>query len=357
VTDRVADSTAEGSRRSPLPLPAVVAAGDRGAARPVRGESKVYLELGGQPMVARAVATLQRVPEISEVFVVGDADRLEAALRPLVPELRKPLRIVPQFRNLYENCWETYRRLLPGAGVAGRDPEADDLDRYVLYLSADIPFTTAEEISHFVRLGLDLDRDYALGLSTEASMQAFYPKTPGDPGIRMAYFNVREGRYRQNNLHLLRPGRLLNRHYIQDMYEHRYQRQLWPIVGLAWRLLRSHRGGVATLGYYLLLQLASLADRSGYRRLADRVRAHIPLPRLEQGVSALLGCRYRFVVTELGGAAVDIDNEHDYDAARERFDEWLHGQRAQAEELVGRVSLPPVAEDAGLQVLREGGRE
>jgi hypothetical protein len=114
---------------------------------------------------------------------------------------------------------------------------------------------------------------------------------------------------------------------------------------------------VATLGYYLLLQLASLADRRGLRSLADWIRARIPLPRLERGISALLGCRYRFVVTELGGAAVDIDNEHDYDAARERFDEWSHDQRAQAEELVGRVSLPAAAEGAGLQVLRDGSRE
>jgi hypothetical protein len=355
MSDMPATSTAEGSERSSLPLPAVVAAGDRGAARPVQGEAKVYLELGGRPLVAHAVATLQRVPEIGSVFVVGDADRLEAALRPLVPELRKPLRIVPQFRNLYENCWETYRRLLPGAGVEGRDPSPEDLDRVVLYLSADIPFATAEEISHFVSLGLALDQDYACGLSTEASMQAFYPKTPGDPGIRMAYFNVREGRFRQNNLHLVRPARLLHRHYIQDMYEHRYQRQLWPIVGLAWRLLRSHRGGVATLGYYLLLQLASLADRRGWRGIADRVRAHIPLPRLERGISSLLGCRYRFAITELGGAAVDIDNEHDYLAARERFDEWSHGQRALAEALVGRVSLPEIASDAGLTVLRDEG--
>ena len=125
MTNGSAQGTAEGWGRSPqpspLPQPAVVAAGDRGSARPIRGDSKVYLELGGQPMVTRAVETLQRVPEISEVFVVGNADRLEAALRPLVPELRKPLRVVPQFRNLYENCWEAYRRLLPGAGVAGRD--------------------------------------------------------------------------------------------------------------------------------------------------------------------------------------------------------------------------------------------
>ena len=129
-----------------------------------------------------------------------------------------------------------------------------------------------------------------------------------------------------------------------------------PIVGLAWRLLRSHRGGVATLGYYFLLQLASLADRRGWRSIADRVRAHIPMPRLERGISSLLGCRYRFVITELGGAAVDIDNDHDYLAARERFDEWSHGQRALAEALVGRVSLPEIASDAGLTVLRDEGR-
>ena len=50
----------EGSAEAPgvsSPIPAVVAAGDRGAARPVRGQSKVYLELGGRTMVARAVET------------------------------------------------------------------------------------------------------------------------------------------------------------------------------------------------------------------------------------------------------------------------------------------------------------
>lgn len=347
---RGAERLTESGRR---PVPAIVAAGDRGAAKPVRGESKVYLELAGRSMVARVVATLQRVPEVSQVFVVGDADRLEAVLRPLVPELRKPLRVVPQFRNLYENCWQTYRRALPGAGADGRDPEGADLDQQVLYLSADIPFATAEEISYFLRRGLELDQDYALGLSTEASMRPFYPKSPGDPGIRMAYFNVREGRYRQNNLHLVRPGRLEHRYYIQDMYEHRYQRQFLPIVGLAWRLLRSHRGGFATLGYYLLLQLASLADRHGWRRCADRLRARIRLPRIESGVSSLLGCRFRFVISELGGAAVDIDNEDDYQAARERFDEWLHGQNARAQELAGRLPLPEVASAAELSVLRE----
>ena len=52
-------------------------------------------------LVAHVVATLQRVPEVSEVWVVGDAARLAATLEPLRPELCKPLHVVPQFRNLY----------------------------------------------------------------------------------------------------------------------------------------------------------------------------------------------------------------------------------------------------------------
>lgn len=337
-------------------LPAIVAAGDRGAARPILGESKAYLQLGGRPMVAWAVVTLQGVPEVSEVWVVGDPERLEALLRPLLPELSKPLRIVPQFRNLYENCWETYRRILPGAGVEGRDPEQADLDQRALYLSSDIPFATAGEISYFVRRGLEADCDYALGLSTEESMEAFLPKAKGEPGIRMAYFNVREGRFRQNNLHLVRPGRLLHRHYIQEMYAHRYQRQFGAVLGLAWRLLRSHGGGLRTLAYYGLLQLASVADRRGWRWLADRIRARIPIARLEQGISSLLGCRYRFTVTELGGCAVDIDNEPDYRAAEARFDEWLHAQQARAEAVAGRLALPPPSGEATLAVLPGGSR-
>ncbi|MCZ6463189.1 MAG: hypothetical protein O7A09_02540 [Proteobacteria bacterium] len=45
-----------------MSIPAIVTAGDGHAAKRVYGESKVYLELGGRPLVAQVVATLQRVP-------------------------------------------------------------------------------------------------------------------------------------------------------------------------------------------------------------------------------------------------------------------------------------------------------
>ena len=37
-------------------VPAVVAAGDRRASKRIYGESKVYLEVGGRPLVAHVVA-------------------------------------------------------------------------------------------------------------------------------------------------------------------------------------------------------------------------------------------------------------------------------------------------------------
>ena len=323
-------------------VPAVVAAGDRRAAKAVRGESKPYLELAGRPLVAHVVAMLQRVPEVSEVWVVGNAERLEEALgeATLRAELTKPLHIVPQFRNLYENAWETYRRLLPGAGPEGRDPTPADADDPVLFLSADLPFATPQEVSAFIRQTIEAGCDYGLGLCTEESMRDFYPESPGAPGIRMAYFNQREGRFRQSNLHLVKPARLGNRHYIEDLYEHRYQRQTAELIKLGWKLLRAEGGGLAVIYYYVLMHLAGVADRSGWRRVADWLRYRIPMPRIERGCSALLRTQFRFIVTEGGGAAVDIDNEPDLEAARRLFERWRMHQAARVESIYGPLPLP-----------------
>jgi hypothetical protein len=215
----------------------------------------------------------------------------------------------------------------------GRDPTPDDGP--ALFLSSDLPFATPHEISEFIRRSLATGADYAVGLVTEASMRAFYPEAPGKGGIHMAYFNLREGRFRQSNLHLIRPGRVMNRYYVEELYEHRHQREFWQVLGLAWRLLRSERGGFAMLGYYALMHIAGFLDRRGRRWLADRVRRWIPIARIQLGVSTLLRADFQFVVTEGGGCAVDIDNEHDYDVAAARYDEWRKDQLARVEQLYG----------------------
>lgn len=328
-----------------MPIRAIVTAGDRRASKAVHGDSKVYLEVASRPLVAHVVCVLQRVPEISELWVVGDARRLEAVFaRPDVRKgICKPLHVVPQFRNLFENGWETYRRLLPDAGSEGRDPHPEELDLPVLYLSADLPFATPQEISTFVRRALERGYDYSLGLVNEEAIAPFYASQPGEPGIRMAYFNLREGRFRQSNLHLIRPGRIGNRHYIEEMYEHRHQREFGSIAGLAWRLLRSERGGLGVFGYYALMHLAGMADRTGWHALADWVRQWIPIARIERGCSALLRGSFCFVATEAGGCAVDIDKERDYDVSVLRYAEWHKAQLELAERLYG-PALPAGAD-------------
>lgn len=326
------------------PVPAVVMAGDRGAARAVRGESKVFLELAGQPLVAHVVEVLQAVPEVSAVWVVGDAERLEAALAPLRDRLTRPLHVVDQFQNLYENAWEAYRRVLPDAPPEGRDPTSDaDLDQPVLYLSGDLPFSTPQEISDFVQKGLAKDCVYAVGFVEESSVEPFYPPAEGGPGIHPVFFNISEGRVRQSNLHLVRPARLTNRHYIQEMYQHRYQKQLGNMIGLGWRILRVESGGLRIAFFYLLLHLASLLDRAGLRRTADRIRSWVPTSRVEDCVSTLLGGSFRLVITNCGGCAVDIDKEEEYEAALARYDEWRESQRVRAEALYGPPALPEKA--------------
>jgi len=330
-------------------IPAVVAAGDRKASKAVRGRSKVYLELGGRALVAHVVVALQAVPEISEVWVVGDEARLRAVFgqEEIRKEIHKPLHIVPQFRNLYENLWHSFRRLLPGAGEEGRDPGPDDEHQRVLYLSADLPFATAQEISQFVQHSLEIDCDYTLGLVTEESMESFYPAAPGEPGIRMAYFNLREGRFRTGNLHLVKPAKIVNRSYIEDMYEHRYQKQFGNIVRVAWTLVRKEEGGLRIFGHFLLIHIAGAANRLGWRRLADRLRAWVPLDRVAKACSALLRADFRFVITDVGGCGVDIDNERDYDTATQAFEKWKSAQLERAEELYG--SLPATSGSTGTE--------
>ena len=310
-------------------ISAVVAAGDRGAARQVSGESKVFLELDGLALVARVVLELQHVPEISEVWVIGDSERLGAVLGASAVEgqLRKPLHVVEQFATLYENAWEGYRRVLPRAGEDGRDPETpEDAQISVLYVSGDLPFATADEISDFVRRGLALGCDYAVGLSTAASLHDFLPGADGTPGVELASFNLREGRFRQNNLHLVRPLRMGNRMYIQDVYENRYQKEFRSMILLGGRILRKEWRNLWVAFFYALLHLASLLDRRGKRAAADRVAAWIPLETVERGTGAMLQTRLRFVITHHGGAAIDVDNEADLRVAEKMLSAWKEMQ-------------------------------
>jgi len=323
------------------PVPAIVTAGDSRAAKAVYGKSKVYLEVDGLPLVSHVVRALQEVPEVDAVWVVGDPGRLDDALgRPALQRtLTKPLYIVEQQRDLIANSWETYRRVLSGDPTKGRDPESEaDLDQEVLFMSGDLPLATPQEFSTMIKRAQACDVDYVLGLCPAESLEVFRPSSPEESGITVAYFNSRDGRFRQNNLHYARPGRIGRRERIEEMYEMRHQRRFWNMFVLTMRLLFSRVGGIKIAVLLSMMHLAGIADRAGRPRLA-RVLAHsVTLEIHRATISKILDTRFQFAVIESAGATLDVDTEEEYDTICERYDEWIAEQRARNLKLHGPIA-------------------
>jgi GTP:adenosylcobinamide-phosphate guanylyltransferase len=320
-----------------LGVPAIVTAGDSRAAKAVYGKSKVYLEVDGLPLVAHVVRILQGCPEIDAVWVVGDPGRLEKALgsQHFRSGLSKPLYIVEQQRDLISNCWETYRRIIAGNPTLGRDPEGADLDQEVLYISGDVPLATPQEISSFVKQAQSLSADYVLGLCPAESLDVFRASNAEESGITVAYFNTRDGRFRQNNMHYARPGRIGRRDRIEEMYEMRHQRRFWNMFTLALRLLMSRVGGLKIAVLFGFMHMAGIADRNGHARLARLLCRRVTLEVNRSTIAKILDTRFALAVTESGGCALDIDNEEEYDAICERYSEWLIEQQERSRTLHG----------------------
>lgn len=311
---------------------AVLLAGDRGHSRAVKGRSKAFVELAGKPMLVHVLEALLHTPEVSEVFVVGDAIRLEKTLSRFgcleQAALRsRPVHVVPQRDSLIENVWHAFLRTLP---------RSEDPDHAILVVPADIPLVVPEEVSAFVRGACAAHADHVVGLTPESVLAQFAPRD-GAPGMQMACFNLAEGRFRQNNLNWVRPLRIGQRQYVQDLYENRYQKELGSTVRLAARIIRKEWKNLWVLFPYLIMHIAGVLDRRGYRRASDRIRGWVSLRTVERGLGAMLRTRFTTVETLLGGAALDIDNDADLDVAEKLLERWkamqIRTARLSADEL------------------------
>jgi len=298
---------------------AILVAGDRGASRAIRGRSKAFVEIAGKPMVVHVLESLLHTPEVSEIYVVGNPVRLERVIAEygclaLAAASGCPVHVVPQRETLYANVWHTFLRTLR-PGVPANDAHG------VLVVPADIPLVMPEELSIFATRAQACGGDYVVGLTPESALASFAP-SDGAPGVEMAYFNLREGRFRQNNLHFVRALRMGNRSYIEDMYENRYQKEIASQVALAWTVLRKEWRNLWVLGCYFLIHVAGVLHRRGYARASDVVRSWVTIAAIERAASALLRTRFVTVTTELGGAAIDVDNEADLEIVEKMLERW-----------------------------------
>jgi hypothetical protein len=326
---------------NPLPsLDVIITAGDRYASLPVLGKNKAFLPIAGIPVLHYVLSAVERARCTARIFVVGDKARLEQILSIPQSPFRGtcPLVLLEQGETLYDNVWKAFLHTLPDY-ASGMDwqpyMETAAIDKAVLVIPGDIPLATPFEIDEFVD-GCDLVMyDYYLGLTPAATLRAYYPQQ-NRLGIEMAYFTMRDLLVRQNNLHLVKPFRLGNRHYIQKVYNLRYQREWRNMVKLVYELCRTSEVSLRLVGAFLCLHIARLVTQYGWQRMFLFRPFFLELSMVASLLSQLLRTRFTTVMTHYGGCALDIDRAEHYAAICANFGRWVEHQERLAKELKQR---------------------
>ncbi len=317
-------------------LDVIVTAGDRGASRPVLKTNKVFLPLAGIPVINYVLSAVEKARATARIFVVGDKRRLEEALSVANSPFqgRCPIILIEQSDSLYDNVWKAFLHTLPGyePGMDWHLFAESAADKAVLVMPGDIPLATPEEIDAFVDQ-CDLTRyDYFLGLTSESALEPYVPQAER-PGIRMAHFSLRDTRVRQNNLHLVKPLRIANRHYIQRVYNHRYQKRLFDILTLFWQIIILPDVSFRCLAAFVCLHIAQMVTRLGWATFPLFRPFFIDLSMLASHFSQALQTRMTMVTTYYGGCTLDVDNAEHYEAICANFTRWLAHQERLAKEL------------------------
>lgn len=299
----------------------IVAAGDGRAAKKVFKRNKALLEVDGKPIIRHIVDTLKSCDEIESIVIVGPKKKFEDALGDI------GVNIIEQRRNLMENCWEGFLQTIPEYRETGRltDEIAERLmEKTILILPGDIPLLTVSELKEFID-NCDMRRyDYCLGVTSERILRNFEPGK-GKPGIKMATFHARDGNFRQNNMHMVKPFRLRQGIDLAlKVYEYRYQKELLNIFRSIGELFKIGPRHIArALWIYLLLQVSTGLSSIGLKPLARLTSYPVTRAELERLLSGVLDAPVRIVDTTQGGAALDVDNEKDFLILSIRYKEWL----------------------------------
>jgi len=303
----------------PEPLDAIVLAGtDDNPRRMIQGQNKAFLEIGNTALVRRVVEALLEASSIGQIFVVGPEDRLRATLQ----DLPGPVIIVQQAGKMLSNAWLAIHA--SEARFAERQGR-DDPQRPLFFISSDLPLISAEAVDDFVgrcafqdsRAGLG--HGMLAGVAEEASLLPFYAGD-GNEGIIRPYVHLGNCRVRLANIYVGRPRILVHQEFLQTAFEHRKAEKWKNVLALTWRFL-GQPGGLKAAWTSIRLQATLLASkRPG--RLYGWLRRRNAVERIEGVCGTVLGGDIRMVITPYGGLSLDADNEDDFRALSEGFEEW-----------------------------------
>jgi hypothetical protein len=310
-------------KKPPTKYDTVLLAGDTGTSRTICGSNKSFLEINDIPLLLYVLKALEKAERVNRICIIGPHDNLLKVLEDhhSFLEHTKAITICQQDESLFSNAWKSFLHLNPEAQEL-TSVNTQQAEKTVFYLSGDIPLVTPFEIDTFLAL-CEIDKyDYFLGIAPAENLRYFYPQR-GNPGIKTNFFHIKEGRFRQNNLHLVKPLKVTNRHYIQKVYDYRYQKDLSNIVKLAFEFFKNHVGWDGFL-CYMLLHWHQFLSRIHMNPLTLPTRKVLPRSFIENCISRVLGTRFEITVSPFVGAVLDIDNEKDYSTMCTMFSSWQH---------------------------------
>lgn len=299
----------------------ILVAGEGESSCKIYNQHKAFLKINGKCLVNYVLEALQQVEAVQDIYVVGSKDKLSQTLLESRVDLDSPksIHILEQRANLYENIWHAFLTTL-----SIREDEVDPhnpahADKAVLIVPCDSPLITPHEVEYFISQCDMENYDHILGLTSQENLEYFYPRGKA-PGIKMTYLNLKETKCRINNLHLVKPLKIENREYIQKMYQYRYQRNIKNALLFGLSYMRKDRH--ADFRIFCGLQLALFFSVLNLNSLAGIFRSWTPKRKLEQCISKVLKTRFKGLQVPFPGAALDIDNDRDFEAMKLSFKDW-----------------------------------
>ncbi|MBT6601558.1 MAG: NTP transferase domain-containing protein [Nitrospina sp.] len=302
---------------------AILLAGEGESSYKVYHQHKAFLKINDKYIISYVVEALQQVESIKDIYIVGSKNKLKQTLRESGIDFSYPktIHLIEQETNLYENIFQTFLKTISREkNLPTIDLEvSQNKDKAVLIVPCDSPLLTPHEVEYFISHSDTNNYDHVLGLIPEDLLKQFYP-TGSLPGIKMAYLHLKENNYRINNLHLVKPLRIANRKYIQQMYQYRYQRDFKKIMLFGRNLL----GKIKLKHYrcYIGLQLCQFFSSIGWNLPVKYFKKWTEKKDMENCISNLLNTRFKGLEVPYPGAALDIDRDSDYEAMKIRYNEW-----------------------------------
>jgi len=332
IFQKTMDSAAKKEEKRPINVyDAVILAGDKRASKKVGGMgNKTLLTIKGRPILSYVLSALAGSKYIRDIWIVGPKEKIEEAIKPDLAKIKdRKIVVLEQWDNLIENTWNGFLHTIDGY-KEGVDPDSylnTPLEEMAaLGLSGDIPLLTSYEVDEFLENAQPDKYDYIAGITPDYSLRPYYPKEK-KLGIKHSYFHARDIKWRQNNLHLGKMFKIRNKVFIEKMYEFRHQKEWKNIIKIAINILRAEKGAYKAIYLLAVLQSCMFLTNRGFGWFSDRLRRLITLSDVENNVAAILGTRAVTAMTHYGGAALDIDNDEEFEAIKANFDEWMAYQQ------------------------------